>query len=322
MKSYIKLFEEFIALNEKSGEHPFGCSMVYFSFPEIFKIQDAINPDDLNETGLEDEPHVTLLYGIHDGGDHKELNKETLDKVLDYSKPALSQPIILKKVSAFENENQDVLIFDVEKKDELVNANKNLSSLPNSNQFPDYHPHCTIAYLKPGTAKKYIDKFKDIKDIEVKPSKIVYSRPSGEKITQESNVAIDLDEDFNLEVALAEMESYPVNEVIDTIANAIASAAAAIKNAINKKREAAESIKKTEEQKKNSQETLAKQKEKASKTPDKDRAAVYDAKAKEESVKQAMFDAKKRYQEAKIAVADAKATTAAAKQKAAQAKAK
>lgn len=319
MNRYVKLFEEFTALNEKAGEHPFGCSMVFIDYPELFKIQDSINPDDINESGLENEPHVTLLYGIHDGGDHKELNKEDINKVLDYSKPALSQPIILKKVSAFENDNQDVLIFDVEKKDELVNANKNLSSFPNSNQYPDYHPHCTIAYLKPGTAKKYIEMFKDIKDVEVKPSKIVYSRPSGEKVIQENTTALNLDEDFDLHSALAEMESYPL---VEGLADVIASAITTIKSAIQKKKAAAEATKKADDQKKNSQETQAKQKEKASKTASKDQAAVYDARAKEETAKQAVYDAKKKYLEAKIVAADAKVAVATAKQKAAKAKEK
>jgi 2'-5' RNA ligase len=40
----------------------------------------------------------------------------------------------------------------------------------------DYHPHCTIAYLKSGKAAKYI-KAKDLVNMDIKPDKIVYSKP-------------------------------------------------------------------------------------------------------------------------------------------------
>ena len=74
MKNYLKLFEEFSLLENRS-EHPYGCSMVFLKYPELFKLQDSINTDDLRNNGFEDEPHVTLLYGIHDGGEHDELDK-------------------------------------------------------------------------------------------------------------------------------------------------------------------------------------------------------------------------------------------------------
>ena len=57
----------------------------------------------------------------------------------------------------------------------LEEVNKRLSELPNSNQFPEYKPHITIAYVKKGLGKKYADpNYKyQIKNI----SKIVYVRP-------------------------------------------------------------------------------------------------------------------------------------------------
>jgi len=69
---HIKLFEEFIAIDEKKGDsYDYGCVMLYFGFSQINKIHDAINPDHLytededRTYGLEDEPHCTLLYGLH-----------------------------------------------------------------------------------------------------------------------------------------------------------------------------------------------------------------------------------------------------------------
>jgi hypothetical protein len=56
-----------------------------------------------------------------------------------------------------------------------------LVKLPHTTDYPDYHPHSTIAYLKKGKGEKYTDKLKGAEYI-VNPSKIVYSKPDGNKI--------------------------------------------------------------------------------------------------------------------------------------------
>lgn len=52
----------------------------------------------------------------------------------------------------FEQEDQDVLIFNVRKDRFIDETNQNLKRLPNENKYPVYTPHITIAYLKKGTA--------------------------------------------------------------------------------------------------------------------------------------------------------------------------
>lgn len=42
----------------------------------------------------------------------------------------------------------------------------------------------TIAYLKPGVAKKYIEKFQGY-EFEMTPTHAVYSKPNGDQITLE-----------------------------------------------------------------------------------------------------------------------------------------
>jgi 2'-5' RNA ligase len=175
--TYIPTFEQFLQesanpINEKKYEY--GCSMLYFDFPELFKIQDSIDPDHLSEddgNGLEKEPHVTLLYGLH--SDEIEDNK-----VLDISSKGIKS-IGLGNISLFENEKFDVLKFDVEAPF-LYDINKELCKLPHTNNFPDYHPHCTIAYLKPGMGKKYT-KLAEGRIYEVFPTKSVYSKTDGTK---------------------------------------------------------------------------------------------------------------------------------------------
>lgn len=64
----------------------------------------------------------------------------------------------------------------------LHKLNKKFRKYPFTSDYPDYHPHCTIAYVKAGTSDKYIKKLNDLEFIKAEPEKIVYSKANGEKI--------------------------------------------------------------------------------------------------------------------------------------------
>ena len=49
---------------------------------------------------------------------------------------------------------------------------------PNTQTFKDYHPHITIAYVKKGEGKKYVQK---VKTFETTFNESVYSGPDGKK---------------------------------------------------------------------------------------------------------------------------------------------
>jgi hypothetical protein len=59
--------------------------------------------------------------------------------------------------------------------------NKMFRDLPHTNDYPDYHPHATIAYVKAGTGEKYTKDLSKEDALVVKPNKVVYSKASGEK---------------------------------------------------------------------------------------------------------------------------------------------
>lgn len=88
--------------------------------------------------------------------------------------------IKMNDVSAFENPKFDVLKFDVDS-DDLHDLNKKFIKFPYSSDFPKYHPHCTIAYVKPNKSKDYIDKLNAVDEIKFKATKIVYSKADGTK---------------------------------------------------------------------------------------------------------------------------------------------
>ncbi len=153
-----------------------GCVMLYFDFPMMNKIHDGIDPNDLYEEegdgtfGLENEPHVTLLYGLKDSVTPKHV-KEILETFT-------FGPCVLHNASLFENE-YDVLKFDV-KGDNLHKTNEALRELPYQNDYFDYHPHCTIGYLKKGTGSKYCKRMEG-HEYELVPTYAVFSQPDSTK---------------------------------------------------------------------------------------------------------------------------------------------
>lgn len=182
----IKKFNEF-SLEENKKEKPsFGCVMVFFTFPDIKDVQDIISKEDLyteeddDSYGLEKNPHITLLYGLH-SNDIKDQD------VMDAVDTSVFTDLILHNASIFKSEKYGVLKFDVRYPYKsgafLSKLNKKLSEFPHTNTFPDYHPHSTIAYLKSGTSKKYIDLLKD-KEFTVTPNKIVYSKIDNSEVTK------------------------------------------------------------------------------------------------------------------------------------------
>jgi 2'-5' RNA ligase len=180
------LYESATKKKDKNKTYDYGCSMLYFDFPGMKKLHEAIPAEDVHDEGLETEPHVTLLYGLH--------SDEIEDsKVIEASKGEY-ETITLHNLSLFENEKYDVLKFDV-KGDGLHAANKRLSKLPHTTNFPDYHPHCTVGYLMPGKGKKVLDILKDFSDeFKVKLDKanaqIVYSKPGNSE--EKTKIRVEL----------------------------------------------------------------------------------------------------------------------------------
>jgi 2'-5' RNA ligase len=173
IKKY-KLFME-----SKNRTYDYGCVMVYLDISNWERIISNIDENDLYKPedehyGRETEPHLTLLYGLH-----KEVTKEEISTIFKDTK-STDFKIQIDGISIFENDEFDVVKMDIKLNDKLTHYNSELSKLPNSNSYKDYKPHITMAYVKKGLGKKYIDPdykytFKDV-------SKIVFSQANGEKI--------------------------------------------------------------------------------------------------------------------------------------------
>jgi len=176
----LKSFTEWVSSvnEEENSTFKFGCAMLYFNFPKMKQLHSKIKESDIytedgdRSFGLETEPHITLLYGLH--------KNVTKSKVFEICKSATyPKTITLTNPSLFTNDKYDVLKFDIHSK-AINTINSALSKLPHTTDYPDYHAHATIGYLKSGKGQLYVDLFKGIK-FKVSPTKVVYSTPSGEK---------------------------------------------------------------------------------------------------------------------------------------------
>lgn len=166
-------------LEEGSAPRTYSCLMVDLSSlqSQVNELHEAICPcdvyDDTPGHGLETEFHCTVKYGIH-----------SYYKPYDVYSQIDIVPVTLKfkGLSLFENEKYDVLKFDILSKD-LVSLNSEVSNkLDCTDTYPVYHPHATVAYLRPGTGKFYTDLENEITGITITATRFIFSNPNSEKV--------------------------------------------------------------------------------------------------------------------------------------------
>lgn len=176
------------AINEKSEDqsYEYGCVMGYFSESDTIPVEldeEDIYNNEENEFGREIDPHVTLLYGLKDD----QIDEDEMIEFLSH----LALPVVeLTQSSLFENDDFDVLKWDVESPALNVLNKAIAATFPNENKYPEYHAHETIAYMKSGTGKKYTRTLETPvkKQIDI----WVYSRADGKKIAIHAPKADDV----------------------------------------------------------------------------------------------------------------------------------
>jgi 2'-5' RNA ligase len=118
------------------------------------KIRNIIKPEDLDSSGFENDPHLTLIYGLKSDSDLSKI-KDCIEKV-----KLVNRKVKLDNVKVFENEN-DVMHYKINEPklfSLLKTCHNNLkNNIDSKITFPNYKPHVTIAYLKKGKSKDYID---------------------------------------------------------------------------------------------------------------------------------------------------------------------
>lgn len=153
----------------------YGCIMVPIKDPvlakEIKSFTDLmINSADLAEDGIEDEPHVTLFYGLHTNISLSEVKNFVVNHIHKFS-------FKLGEVDKFRN---DVDVLKININDEnLTHANALIQKYFKTRstvKFPVYKAHLTLAYLKTGANDNLVGN-KTFKDRIVNVEEILYSTP-------------------------------------------------------------------------------------------------------------------------------------------------
>ena len=144
--------------------------------PHIVKFGRTIIPQSILYTksdddsyGYDNEPHVTLKFGYA-----PDLTKQDLITILKGVKPF---NVTLHSLSQFNNDDFDVIKFDAESP-VLRNLRSKADAFPNQDQYPEYNPHMTLAYVKPGS----FDHIKKNLDIVAPISHFKYSGADGRKM--------------------------------------------------------------------------------------------------------------------------------------------
>jgi 2'-5' RNA ligase len=169
-------------LNEELAEEPkYGCVMLFADVPDWKKLikrlvreEDLYKPDD-DDYGFDNNPHITLLYGIH--------HDSIVDLSIIYRKieDISVMKFTVKEINIFESDDYDVVKFDITPTKKLLSLREEFEEdIPNTQTFSDYHPHVTIAYVKKGMGNKYKRIFK--KGIKFNFVKGVYSSPEYKKV--------------------------------------------------------------------------------------------------------------------------------------------
>lgn len=169
---------EIIKEGNKGGK--FGYIGLHFNVNLEKKLKDFFKEEDLHENGIEEDPHVTVLYGFL-----PEVKKEDINMFME-DKCIFRKDINFTRISLFENSEFDVVKLDVDS-DKLHKYNKFFTdNFPYETNFPNYHPHLTIAYVKKGKGKYYVTGHtgKDLMNLilnEIKNKDLFYKFQDSEK---------------------------------------------------------------------------------------------------------------------------------------------
>ncbi len=111
----------------------------------LIRKSDLYKPD--SGMGLTEDPHVTILTGIH----AKHPSLELMEIIETYPKIT----VMLGNVSVFKGEENynpfDVVKVEVRCSDLYVLNHAFSEACENTQEFPEYIPHATVAFVKPDT---------------------------------------------------------------------------------------------------------------------------------------------------------------------------
>lgn len=139
---------------------------------KVLYLAGCVRDEDLAEGGRTTDAHVTVRYGLH--------TDDPADAAAKLAGAGTPITLFLGGLGMFSNPEADVLYVRVESPD-LHRLNARLGELPNTQTHAEYTPHATIAYVKPGTGRKYLEEWKAV-DLEYSTDAVTFCARDGTKI--------------------------------------------------------------------------------------------------------------------------------------------
>lgn len=163
----------------KSGPHKNASTQINLPPDAAVKVVEAsmrVAEEDLGADGREDEPHITIKYGVKD-------DVALLSQVIGSQQPF---NVSLGKTHVFEageiSAGQSPIVVEAHAPElKALHDAVNEAMSTHKDDF-DYNPHVTLAYVKPATAQKY-DKLDWAEGVSFPVNGIVLSTKSGARIT-------------------------------------------------------------------------------------------------------------------------------------------
>jgi len=134
--------------------------------------RELISKKDLSGTGLETNPHVTVLYGIHD--------LDPSPKIVDIIETYPRFNITLGAVSLFKEDAFNVVKVDVESSDLYSLRGAFMNNCYFTDKHPEYIPHMTVGFVKPESCN-HLDGSLAFKGMSFVAEEVVYSCKDGVK---------------------------------------------------------------------------------------------------------------------------------------------
>lgn len=142
-----------------------SCLMLACNLLTPISLGSIFLDDDLKDTGIEIDSHITILYAQEKLIDKSEILEKIGSRYILYLRKLIKEdyyPAVfdLFELSSFSNES-DYVVLRLKDSTELYQKlkwlNSELSRIYNvKSEFGSYKPHLTLAELKPGKANEYL----------------------------------------------------------------------------------------------------------------------------------------------------------------------
>ena len=139
----------------------------------VRQLANSIPDSDLSGDGRETKPHVTVKYGLHDAGPEKLQSwlRDTPPITLTLGKTGFFPP-------SPGSDGNDVVYVEVDSP-QLHEANSSISkAFPVTDTHPEFKPHITLAYVKPGAGQKYAGN-DSLQGSRLRQKKLLFRRGTG-----------------------------------------------------------------------------------------------------------------------------------------------